>query len=417
MPAALDDAHVTGIENPPPVIPRRVLLVLPHGMEEAQLPGGLDEMNRGWDCRFASHGAEAFRLLQEAPCDAIVIDLLQRGLDGVMLARQVMERWPETLRVGLSAPSERETLQKAAAPVHQFLAKPCEVKVLKAVLARAFAGRDILSHASLRRWVSGNNLLPVVPALYGELMEELRSKEPLLERAGQIVARDIGLSAKMLQLVNSAFFGLGRPLTHPCEAAMFLGVETLKALVLSLQVFAQFQHLKFSQFSMEELWKHSWTTGVLARQICEAEHCHRDTVAEAFTAGLLHDLGKLILAANWPEKFQATLHAARQRDVALWEEEFQAYSASHAEVGGHLLASWGLPEAVVQAVAFHHRPEFARRQTFSAVTAVHVANSFSKRHCGAKSQWVNAGYLSSIGMSARLDEWRELCRESLQKRA
>ena len=104
--------------------------------------------------------------------------------------------------------------------------------------------------------------------------------------------------------------------------------------------------------------------------------------------------------------------------MTLWEEEFQVYSASHAEVVAYLLSLWGLPDAVVQAVAFHHRPEFARRQSFGAVTAVHVANALSK-HGGSvvDKQLVNTEYLRSIGMNDRLEGWRELCFKSLRRRS
>src|SRR6185295_2456372 len=121
--------------------------------------------------------------------------------------------------------------------------------------------------------------------------------------------------------------------------------------------------------------KHSWTTGVLARRLCEFEEAGRTTTDEAFIARLLHDVGKLVLAANHPGQLEENIRQARLKRLTLWEQEYQAYNASHAELGGYLLGSWGLPSGVVDAVGFHHRPGHARHQKFSALTAVHAANT------------------------------------------
>jgi putative nucleotidyltransferase with HDIG domain len=247
-------------------------------------------------------------------------------------------------------------------------------------------------------------------------MQELKSPEPSLERAGEIVARDMALTTKILTLVNSALFGLGRPITHPSEAAVFLGTETLRALVLSLQVFSQFNQIRLKEFSVENLWKHSWTTGVLARRLCEFEEAGRATTDEAFIAGLLHDIGKLLLAANQPELLEGNIRQARQKNVALWEQEYEACQASHAELGGYLLGSWGLSSSVVEAVAFHHRPTLARRQDFSALTAVHVANCLGKKgvgECGLKAQPVSLDYLRGLDLAERVEGWKQFFTEAL----
>lgn len=305
------------------------------------------------------------------------------------------------------------------AAVHQLLTKPCDPKVLRAVIARTFASQEFLTDENLKRLASGIRSLPVLPNIYTELMQELKSEDPSLERAGEIVAKDMGLSAKILTLVNSAFFGLGRPVTHPSEAAMFLGTETLRALVLSLQVFSQFSQVRLKEFSVENLWKHSWTTGVLAKRLCEFEEADRTTTDEAFIAGLLHDMGKLVLAANLPSQLEENIRQGRQKKLTLWEQEYQVFSASHAELGGYLLSTWGLSTGVVEAVAFHHRPTLAKRQNFSALTAVHVANTIAKKgpsECGLNPQPVSMEYLAALDLAGRVDGWKQFFKEALEKR-
>lgn len=399
---------------------QRVILFIALSPEDTgSIREGLRDMSDKWRLEFVSNVRQGLTALEKTPFDAAVVDLQAPGIDAPGLFKTMMDASPTTLRLGLITPPERQAIQQVKAAVHQLLTKPCDPNVLKAVMARTFASQEFLTDESLKRLASGIRSLPVLPDIYAELMQELKSEDPSLERAGEIVAKDMGLSAKILTLVNSAFFGLGRPITHPSEAAMFLGTETLRALVLSLQVFSQFSQVRLKEFSVENLWKHSWTTGVLAKRLCEFEEADRTTTDEAFIAGLLHDMGKLVLAANLPSQLEENIRQGRQKKLTLWEQEYQVFNASHAELGGYLLSTWGLSTGVVEAVAFHHRPTLAKRQNFSALTAVHVANTIAKKgpsECGLNPQPVSMEYLSTLDLAGRVDGWKQFFNEALDKR-
>ena len=398
---------------------KAILLVALSPEDTSAIREGLRDTSDKWRLEFVSNVRQALTVLESSAFDAAIVDLQAPGIDAPGLFKSMMEASPTTLRLGLITPPEREAIQQVRAAVHQLLTKPCNGKVLKAVLARAFAAQDFLSDDNFKHLAGGIRSLPVLPSIYTELMQELKSEDPSLELAGQIVAKDMGLSAKILSLVNSAFFGLGRPVTHPSEAAMFLGTETLRALVLSLQVFSQFSQVRLKEFSVENLWKHSWTMGVLARRLCEFEEADRITADEAFIAGLLHDVGKLVLAANHPAQLEENIKQARQKHLTLWEQEYQTFHASHAELGGYLLGTWGLSAGVVEAVAFHHRPALARRRNFSALTAVHVANTLGKKgpsECGLDPQPISVDYLRSLDLAERVDGWKQLFVDTLEKR-
>jgi HD-like signal output (HDOD) protein len=398
---------------------RAILLVALSPEDAAHLRDDMRDATDKWRLEFVPNVRQALTALEGAPFHAAVVDLLAPGIDAPGLFKSMMDASPTTLRLGLVSPPERQAVQQVRAAVHQLLTKPCDAKVLKAVLARAFAAQDFLSDENFKRLAGGIRSLPVLPAIYTELMLELRSEDPSLERAGQIVARDMGLTTKILTLVNSAFFGLGRSITHPSEAAVFLGTDTLRALVLSLQVFSQFSQVRLKEFSVDNLWKHSWTTGVLARRLCEIEEASRTTTDEAFIAGLLHDMGKLVLAANHPTQLEETIRQARQKRVTFWEQEYQTYNASHAELGGYLLGVWGLSSDVVEAVAFHHRPSQAHRQDFCALTAVHLANTLGKKgpsECGLNPQSVSLDYLRGLNLAERVEVWKQFLHETLEQR-
>ena len=398
---------------------RGVLFVALSPEDSEHLRNNLRDTAEKWRLEFVPNVRQALTALDHSAFDAAVVDLLSPGIDAPGLFKTIMDASPTTLRLGLVTPPERQAVQQVRAAVHQLLSKPCDAKVLRAVLARALTSQDFLSDENFKRLAGGIRSLPVLPTIYTELMQELKSEDPSLEKAGEIVAQDMALTTKILTLVNSAFFGLGRPITQPSEAAIFLGTETLRALVLSLQVFSQFSQVRLKEFSVENLWKHSWTTGVLARRLCEFEEADRATTDEAFIAGLLHDIGKLVLASNQPEQLEGNIRQARSKGLTLWEQEYEACHASHAELGGFLLGSWGLSSGVVEAVAFHHRPSLARRQNFSPLTAVHVANSLGKKgpgECGLKSQAVNVDYLRGLDLAERVEGWKQFFNEALEQR-
>jgi HD-like signal output (HDOD) protein len=406
--------------TPTALAPRAILLVALSPEDAGNLRAGMHDAADKWHLEFVPNVRQALTALEGSPCHAAVVDLSAPGIDAPGLFKSMMDASPTTLRLGLVSPPERQAVQQVRAAVHQLLTKPCDAKVLKAVLARAFAAQDFLSDENFKRLAGGIRSLPVLPGTYTELVQELKSEDPSLERAGQIVAKDMALTTKILTLVNSAFFGLGRSITHPSEAAVFLGTETLRALVLSLQVFSQFSQVRLKEFSVDNLWKHSWATGVLARRLCEFEEASRTTTDEAFIAGLLHDMGKLVLALNHPAQLEETIRQARQRRVTFWEQEYQAYNASHAELGGYLLGLWGLSSGVVEAVAFHHRPGQARRQDFCALTAVHLANTLGRKgpsECGLNPQPVSLDYLQGLNLAGRVEAWKEFIQEALEQRS
>lgn len=331
-----------------------------------------------WQMYFAGGSEEALDVLDRNPVNVLVTDLQMPGMDGAHLLAEARRRHPETARVVMSGFYDKETALRLVCATHQYLPKPCNTDRLANTISRIFRLRDLLSSETLQRLVARIKSLPSPPLVYTQLMEELERDEPELEKIGLIISRDPSMSAKILQLVNSAYFGLPREIAHPSEATMFLGVDLIRGLVLMAHVFSQFDGAKMDAFSIDRLMEHSWLTGVLARGLAGAENLDTRACDHAFLAGLLHDIGKLILVANLPQLYHEVTKKVEHERISVSEAEGDLIGCNHAELGAYLLGLWGLPDPVVEAVAFHHRPTDCESGHSCVATLVFAASEFEK---------------------------------------
>lgn len=317
----------------------------------------LRPMREKWDMHFVDSGQKALELMSRVAMDAVVSDMRMPGMDGPELMRRVMSEHPDAVRFALSGYSSLEMVGRSIAPTHQYLTKPCEEKKLILALEQAMDARDFLSNKGLRDKIARIEHLPVLPRAYVRITEELAKCDPSPKAVGEIVGEDVGLSANILKLVNSAYFGLSRTVTSPQQAVIVLGVNVIRSVILSLHVFKSFEATEEQAFSLTKLWEHSLRTASIARGIAQAEALSREDVDNAYIAALLHDVGKLVLNAHCAEEYAAILRRVREQNRCVAEVEAEMLGLTHAQVGAYLLGLWGLPQEVVRAVARHHEPE------------------------------------------------------------
>ncbi len=386
---------------------KRVLFV----DDEPNVLDGLRRMLRPlrseWDMAFAPDGPTALTMMAEQPFDVVVTDMRMPGMDGAEVLTQVMERWPSAVRIVLSGQSDTETILRSVGPTHQFLAKPCDAETLRDTVQRACALRELLADQLLTEVAAEIDSLPSLPTLYLRIVEAVRHPDTSVAEVGRLIAGDLGMSAKVLQLVNSAFFGIRRHVASPQQAVALLGLDTIRALVLHGQVFKQFPRSVLKRFSLQALEHHCITVGAYARRLAQLESAPQRVVDNAFMAGLLHDVGKLLLAANLPDVYEEAMRLCDEEGCTPLEAEREVFGASHAEVGAYLLGLWGLADPIVEAVAFHHQPGRCLGRGFEPLTAVHVANAVEL--AGAGEPPVDLEYLTRLGLAERLPDWLAAC--------
>jgi putative nucleotidyltransferase with HDIG domain len=386
------------------------------------LQRSLRPFRKEWVAAYAAGGEEALAVLEREPFDVVVTDMRMPGMDGAMLLGEVTRRYPDILRMVLSGQSDLESVVKSAGATHQYLTKPCSIEVLRDAVNRTVALRQLLTNASLKQVVSRMRSIPSVPPLYVELTNCLKSKDGSLEKASAIIQKDMGMSAKVLQLANCGLFGAAGRIGSASEAVTYLGLDTIRTLLLTLHAFSEFQAPEGpSNFCMQSLCNHSLLTGALAERIIQSLPAPANAAIDMRTIGLLHDAGRLVLAANLPESFERVCHLAAAKGLSHWEAEREEFGTTHAEVGAYLFGLWGLPESIVEAVAYHHSPSRCPHPGPAMLTALHVADILASE-VGASYE-VSRGsepdleYLGVAGVRDRLPEWRELARQMTAEEA
>lgn len=368
----------------------------------------LHSQRKCWNMTFVKSGQDALVMMEREAVDVIVSDLRLAEVDGITLLDAIKKRYPQVVRIVLSSESDRDWIMKSVRVSHQFLSKPCRPAVLKDTINRNCMILDLMRDTSVKRVVSRMETLPSLPSLYAEIMAAIQSPNASIAQIGRIITRDMAMTAKILHLVNSAFFGFPRHISNPAQAAVLLGLNTVKALVLSLQIFSQFEAKNLPAAFLEQLWQHNIRIGEQSKLIAEGERQEKITIDHAFMAGLLHDTGKLILAANFPEDYQRVLALFQAGGQCLYDSENEIFGVTHSEVGAYLMGLWGLPLPIVEALAFHHFPERSVAREFGPLTAVHIANSVSGRTKDDVGLRVDRDYLNALGLMDRLPVWEEL---------
>jgi HD-like signal output (HDOD) protein len=260
--------------------------------------------------------------------------------------------------------------------------------------------------------VSQIGYLPTVPSVYTLLMNEFKAKTPSIARIGELIGQDIGMTTKILQVTNSSFFGLPVRITDPTRAVMQLGLERVRALALLAGISCQLVSRNLPDNVLEQLMSHSLSVATTAQNIARAECDDEQLIDDAFTAGMLHDIGILVLMVCLTEEYHRVATVATEQQLPLCRAEQRLLGTTHGDVGAYLLSLWGLPDPIVEAIAWHHTAGERRESAFSVLTAVHAANELMPQHAPLEpancSPGIDHEYLASLGLRDRVPTWKQL---------
>lgn len=389
---------------------KRILLFAVAAVEREVVQAELCRPEEGWEKIVSGDLDEAIALIEKDPFDAIVVD---RGPDdaAVKLLNWATEHHPKIARVLMADAAEHESALRVLRGPHQFLAKPVTLEVVVGTVESMMLLNSLIPNEVLLTLASRIKSLPPMPSLYFQIVARLKSPDCSAQSIAEILTKDMAMTTRLLQVMNSGCLGLSRRVTEMTEVVNLLGLEEIKSLVLGVHLFETHERIKPLYFSISQVWRHSTAVAAAARTICRMETGNEDLANEAYLAGLLHDLGKLVLQNNFEAQYNEVLKRAKAGGRRLWEVEAEEFGVSHAEIGGYVLGRWGMPMPLIDAVSLHHQPGRSPGLEFSALAAVHVANALvHERDKDAEQPEIDQLFLESLGCGKKLDVWREAVR-------
>jgi HD-like signal output (HDOD) protein len=362
---------------------------------------------KGWDLCFTTDVRHALSILDAKPVDVLVCDL-RMAVGGATVLAEAQATHPDVARVLLSGDTELGRILPCVLLAHQFFSKPFDPARFSGALERICALRRVVGNSVIRSIVGGSNGLPAAPQAHGDLMIALQSPHTTPAEVTTIVERDVGMSTRFLQLASSQLFGPPRGVYTVAAAVASLGIETIRTLILSSDIVRPLDPRgSMSGFSLSSLGDHALRTARIAREIGGASG------DDAFVAGLLHDVGQVVLASRMPHRFAEAIDRSRSSDQGLLAAEQALLGLTHAEVGAYLLGLWGFRRSTIEAVAHYPKPEQSGTE-WGTAGAVHVAAILATDpdaplgdEPSPKMTHIPGRYLERAGLTSELTKWRK----------
>lgn len=356
----------------------RILLVDEDGDLLQRLRRAFWTSHRAWEVLLAPTGAEALLALARDPVDIVIAHLQLPDMAGAQLLHQVRDLQPEAVRIATADHPLAELDEVAEGDLHRLFVKPLEPAFLVGAVESLNIEDDGTNVRAVRAFVGGMGKLPSLPSLYAELVALLARESAGMGEVAGLVRRDLGVASQVLRLANSVHCASDRPVAEIGQAVAMLGMDTLKALVLFRGLIAGCDSPRPQGLDLEKLWYHSFQVATGVRKLAVLER-QAQLADQAFSVGLLHDIGLVVLATEPSGRYRALLEQAMSSRTPLAVLEQDTFGVDHTQVGAHLLALWGLPPEFCRPVREHHAPPVGDGATFPLSAALHLADA---RHGG-----------------------------------
>ncbi|WFP51768.1 response regulator [Methylomonas sp. EFPC3] len=367
-----------------------------------------------WSVYFATCGKQALEIMQHQPIDLIVSDMMMPEMRGDVLLKRVADIYPATVRMVLSGYADEETLSRGLEVAHQYLTKPCSAEVLREAITQVFKTQDYVNNPRIAAEVGEASHLPSLPKIYHDLNAAIADERVTNLQIAEIFAKDMVLSAKLLHLVNSPYFGLQRTVSNLTDAINLIGLKKLNSLVLSVHIKTAFpvSDPEMERY-MEYLWQDASRVAELARLISLSEQQTGDKPDQAYVGGLLHNMGLLIFMSRGGDKFKMLREQTTRSNTPVAALETEIFGFTRSAAAAYVLSLWKIPALIVESILWQNAPSESEYQTVNELTAVHVAACLANptERPGKDRLFemqLDQSYLQRIGRLHRLADWQTL---------
>ena len=372
----------------------------------------LRKHRRRWDMTFVCGGQAAIKEISHTDYDVVVCDIRMPGVDGVEVLQYAKDKDPKTMRIALTGYADEKSTLKLTTLAQRYLTKPCTVQELDEAISRDSGLIEAFDNPVVRQLAGSAGRLPSADNARQLLLAKLNTTKATKDDIVKIIEEDLALTAKILQLANSSFFRQQTSVVSAKDAVSYLGVEVIRSLVLADQLFESSTDLeKMKLFDFGSIRRHSLMTSTIAKRIAPT----KKLAAVGMTAGLLHDVGKIIISLEQPDRV-ASLYSLNEGGPLDWvgsDAERDILGCTHAEVGGYFLNLWGIPTEVVEAVTFHDNPSAVYTSELDAAGLVHISNYLahwvdSPAGTEVLEEKLDREYIHAVGIASNEQAWKEI---------
>jgi HD-like signal output (HDOD) protein/CheY-like chemotaxis protein len=377
----------------------RVLLVDDEPRVVSAVQRLLRPYSEKWSVSGATSAHDALALMEEAPFDVVVSDMRMPVMDGATFLTIARQKYPAMMRIVLSGQTDAEAASRVLPVAHQFLSKPTERAELLETLERVAMLHTEISDPRVRAAIGGIDALPSLPAVCAELTALLASEDASVPAIAHLVEGEPAIVAKLLQVVNSPFFGARRRIASVADAVAYLGTEQLKNIVYTVAIVSSLP-ARAALFEAGAFHDHSVAVARSAWRVAGS----RELADTSFAAGLLHDVGKLVMASTMPALYDRIASMCGETGASFDEAEVALGSCGHARLGATLLELWGLPFEVIEGVLQHGAAPATGGTTLRTADTVYLAHRLVGATDGSFESDADRTYLTRLGQLARVPE-------------
>lgn len=353
-----------------------------------------------WEVMGATSARAALDIMETKSFDVVVSDMRMPEMDGATFLGIAKQKFPATMRIILSGQTDSQSGMRVVSVAHQFLGKPTDPALLLESIQRLNATHDAISDPAVRAAIGSVDALPSTQRLYGELNALLHDENASMDAIAHVIEAEPALVLKLLQLVNSAFFGVRRHIVEVSQAVSYLGIDIVRGLVLSVGI-ANSLPIRASRFDADDFHRHS----LAVAQMCKYVDPNGQSVSVSFAAALLHDIGQLVLASTMPSEFDGIVERAHANGRTFDEEEAVSRSCNHTQIGAALLDMWGVPYQVVEALLTFEVAPKTTRTSLAPADVVYLSHRLVSKVGHELDTDEDRAYLARVGVSDRVEGW------------